>query len=444
MQNSFIDMHIKSRETWGSYLGFLLTTIGSAVGIGSIWRFPYMTSMNGGGTFLIVYIIVIFTFGLAFMVLELSVGIRYRTSIVSTLASIRDRFRFIGLFMVSIVVAILSYYMVVLGWILSYLGMSVTGSYMDFNTFIDTWYPVAAFFAVAAINYTVVRSGIRKGVERFNKYAMLTLFALLIPLTLIGLSMDDGKAVDFYLKPDNDRMLEPNVWAAALGQAFFSLSIGMGVLVTYGSYLQGNNRRSVLSTSLAIISSVLAVAFLSGLMVFSMVLANGFDLEEIQGATLVFVAMPRIMQGSEYSIMGMMFFLLLFLAGITSSISMLQIPVSALEDTFNVSKSKAVLMITLVASILGIPSALSYSPMRLSISDVPFLDTFDWMFGTIALAVSAALMAIVFSWFVEKDKIMEQVNMNLRIRIPSVTLYIVRIFLPIMIIATLVKILFFN
>jgi len=432
----------KARESWGSYLGFLLTTIGSAVGIGSIWRFPYMASINGGGTFLFVYIIVIFTFGLAFMVLELAVGMHYKTSIVSTLARIRHRFKYLGLFMISVVVIILSYYMVVLGWILSYLSMSITGSYMDFNTFIDTWYSLLAFFAVVAINYIVVRSGIKKGVERFNKYAMLTLFALLIPLTLIGLSMDDGNAVDFYLKPDNDRMLEPNVWAAALGQAFFSLSIGMGVLVTYGSYLQDSNRHSLLSTSLVIILSVLTVAFLSGLMVFSMVLANDLPLDEIQGAALVFIAIPKIIQSLEYSyIIGMMFFLLLFLAGVTSSISMLQVPVSALEDAFNVSKGKAVLIITVIASILGIPSALSYTPLRLSISNMPLLDAFDWVFGTIALAVSATLMAIVFSWFIDKDKIMEQVNMNSRIRIPFIMLYIVRVFLPIMIIATLVKIL---
>jgi NSS family neurotransmitter:Na+ symporter len=133
---------MRVRESWGSYLGFLLTTIGSAVGIGSIWRFPYMASMNGGGTFLFVYIIVIFTFGLAFMVLELAVGMHYKTSIVSTLARIRHRFKYLGLFMISVVVIILSYYMVVLGWILSYLSMSITGSYMDFNTFIDTWYPL--------------------------------------------------------------------------------------------------------------------------------------------------------------------------------------------------------------------------------------------------------------------------------------------------------------
>ncbi len=433
---------MRVRESWGSYLGFLLTTIGSAVGIGSIWRFPYMASMNGGGTFLFVYIIVIFTFGLAFMVLELAVGMHYKTSIVSTLARIRHRFKYLGLFMISVVVIILSYYMVVLGWILSYLSMSITGSYMDFNTFIDTWYPILAFFAVVAINYTVVRSGIRKGVERFNKYAMLTLFALLIPLTLIGLSMDNGKVVDFYLKPDNDMMLEPNVWAAALGQAFFSLSIGMGVLVTYGSYLQDSKRHSLLSTSLLIILSVLTVAFLSGLMVFSMVLANNLPLDEMQGAALVFIAIPKIIQSIEYSyIIGVMFFLLLFLAGVTSSISMLQVPVSALEDAFNVSKGKATLIITAIASILGIPSALSYSPIRLSIFEVQFLDAFDWVFGTLALAVSATLMAIVFSWFIDKYKIMEQVNMNSRIRIPFIMLYIVRVFLPIMIIATLVKIL---
>ncbi len=138
-----------------------------------------------------------------------------------------------------------------------------------------------------------------------------------------------------------------------------------------------------------------------------------------------------------------MFFLLLLLAGITSSISMLQIPVSA-EDAFNISKDKAVLIITIIASILGIPSALSYSPLRLSISNIPFLDVFDWVFGTIALAASATLMAVVLSWLIEGKRIVEQVNMNSRIKVPIVMVYIVRIFLPVMIVATLVKILFFN
>ncbi|MEM1961200.1 MAG: sodium-dependent transporter [Candidatus Nitrosocaldus sp.] len=432
----------REREAWGSYTGFILTTIGSAVGIGSIWRFPYMVSSNGGASFLLVYIIVLFTFGLAFMVLEFALGMRYRTSIVSALSMIRYRFRFIGLFMIGVTVAILSYYMVVLGWILAYFAMSILNSYQGFEEFIDTWYPLASYLAVVAINYTIVRSGLRAGVERFNRYGVIMLFAMLIPLALIGLSMDrDGLGLSYYTRPDSNRLLDPNVWSSAIGQAFFSLSIGLGVLVTYASYVR-EQKQSIVATSLIIVGSVLVVAFLSGLMVFTMVFANGLD---AQGTALVFIAMPKIIAGMEYGYMlGITFFLLLLIAGITSSISMLQIPVSALEDTFKFSKARATTLITMLSLALGIPSALSYSPVHLSIYSMPVLDAFDWIFGTIALAVSATLMAVTVAWFINRDEIMEQVNMNSRIRIPSRMLDLVRILLPAMIIATLLKILAFS
>lgn len=430
------------RETWGSYTGFMLTAIGSAVGIGSIWRFPYMVSSNGGASFLIVYIFVLFTFGLAFMVLELVLGMRYRTSIVSALSRIRPRFRFIGLFMVSVCIAILSYYMVVLGWILAYFVMSMLNTYHGFEEFTDTWYPLASYLAVVAVNYAIVRSGLRSGVERFNRYGVILLFAMLIPLALIGLSMDDdGIGLRYYIEPDYERLLDPHVWSSAIGQAFFSLSIGLGVLVTYASYIR-EQKRSVVATSLIIICSVLTVAFLSGLMVFTMVFANG--LEEVQGAALVFIAMPKIISSIEHGyIVGMMFFLLLLIAGITSSISMLQIPVSALEDTFRFSKAKAAMLATLLSLALGIPSALSYSPLHLSVYSMLVLDVFDWVFGTVALAVSATLMIIAITWFMKRDEIMEQVNINSRVRIHSRLLDVVRILLPAMIVATLLKILVF-
>ncbi len=431
----------RERETWSSYTGFILTAVGSAVGIGSIWRFPYMVSSNGGASFLFVYIIVLFTFGLAFMVLELVLGMRYRTSIVSALSRIRSRFRFIGLFMISVCIAILSYYMVVLGWILAYFAMSILNSYQGFEEFIDTWYPLASYLIVVVVNYAIVKSGLRSGVERFNRYGVILLFAILVCLALVGLSMDrEGLGLRYYTEPDNDRLLDPYVWSSAIGQAFFSLSIGLGVLVTYASYTR-EHRRSVITTSLIVIGSVLTVAFLSGLMVFTMVFANGLD---VQGAALVFMAMPKIVSNIEHGyIVGMMFFLLLLIAGITSSISMLQIPVSALEDTFRFTKGKATMLVTLVSLVLGLPSALSYSPLNLSIFGIPVLDAFDWIFGTIALAISATLMVVAVAWFMCREEVMEQVNMNSRLRIPSRLLDIARILLPSMIIATLLKILVF-
>jgi NSS family neurotransmitter:Na+ symporter len=424
----------QTRERWGSYAGFLFAAIGSAVGIGNIWRFPYLVGTNGGGTFLLTYLLVIFTFGLAFMVLELLIGRYYQTSIVSALAGIRKRFRWVGIFMVAVTFAILSYYMVVLGWILSFFVSYLMGQTLDYDAYFGSLYPLVSFAAIAAVNYAVIRTGVRRGIERLSKYGVLLLIATIIPLAAIGMALPGAQGgLSFYLEPDVLAVSDPGVWATAIGQAFFSLSIGMGVLATYGSYL--GEKRSLLSSSIIIIAVDTAVAFVAGLMVFSFVFSQGMDPAE--GTTLAFQVMPAAFSSIEFGmVIGTLFFLLLLLAGVTSSVSMFQLPVATLQDTLKMSREKAAAVIGVAAFLAGLPSTLSYSSVGLDIAGAPFFDVLDTLIGTYGIAVAAVAFSLVTLWFIDRKKLIEQANMYNRVRIPAWLVTVVKVELPVLIIAT--------
>ncbi|MFQ5941127.1 MAG: sodium-dependent transporter [Nitrososphaerales archaeon] len=423
------------REYWGSYTGFIFAAVGSAVGLGNIWRFPYIVGTNGGSAFLIPYLIIIFSFGLALMIMEFAVGRHYQTSIITSFEKIRKRFRWLGTIMVGVAFAILSYYMVILGWIISYFVLMLSGSSLEFESFTGSWYPVMSFLAVLGINYIVVRTGISKGIERLNRIGVLVIVAIMVPLLILGLSLPGAESgLEFYLKPDFSKVSDPGIWSVAFGQAFFSLSIGTGILLTYGSYLR--EKRSLVSSSLIVIIADFFFAFIAGLMIFSIVFAFGIDPAE--GTSLVFIAMPSIFSHMEFGmIIGASFFLLLLIAGLTTSISIFQLPVASLGDSFGFSRKKSSLIIALLLLAVGLPSALSYSALNLQAFGVPFLDVMDSMFGTFGIAISAAIFVIVVGWFMQKEKIMEQVNLNSPFKIPNWLLIVVKVVAPVLIISTI-------
>jgi NSS family neurotransmitter:Na+ symporter len=428
-------VQVSGREKWGSYSGFIFAAVGSAVGIGNIWRFPYVTGENGGGAFLAIYLVVVFTFGLSFMVLELVLGRYYQTSVISALKSIRKRFAWVGAAMVAVTFAILSYYMAILGWILSYFVMYATGSVMSFDEYSLSWYPLLSFAAIAVVNYLIVRSGVSKGIERVSKYGILLFVAIMIPLTAIGLTLPGAESgIAFYLTPDATAFSDPQVWAAAFGQAFFSLSIGMGVLLTYGSYLA--QKRPAIPSSLIIIGADMVVALIAGLMVFSFVFSQGANPAE--GTTLVFRVMPQVFSVMELgAVIAPLFFVLLLLAGITSSVSMFQLPVSALEDSLGYSRRKAAGIIGIAAFAAGLPSALSYSALDLQVAGMAVLDVVNDAVGNYGLPIAGAAFAIVASWFLDRKLLAEQVNLYSRVRIPTWLVTFARVALPVLVVATI-------
>ncbi len=278
------------REKWSSSTGFILASIGSAVGIGNIWRFPYIVGENGGGAFLIPYFIAVFLFGMPLMMLEFAMGRHFQTSVVPTFSTIGKRFRLAGFFIVLGMGMILSYYLVITGWVLAYSLFFISGISVPFSAFTASYYPLLFFLISGGITFFVVMAGVRHGIERLAKLLIPLLFALLLLLLAFSISLPGAvQGIGFYLTPDFERLSDPLVWTAAFGQAFFSLSVGFGILLTYGSYM----RDEKIAKSAGIITvSDLLVAILAGIMIFPLVFSFGLD--PAAGVQLAFVALPLI------------------------------------------------------------------------------------------------------------------------------------------------------
>jgi len=426
---------MQRREQWGSNVGFILASIGSAVGLGNIWRFPYIVGENGGGAFLIPYVIITIGFGLTFMVLEFAVGRCYQTSILSCLCNISKKFKIPGIVIVCISFAILSYYLVVLGWILSFTVFMITGANMDFDAFTNSWLPLVSFVVVLGFSYGIIRKGIKRGIEKLNKIGVVLLILLLIPLAVFGMLLpnaEDGLA--YYLTPDFSKLVEPSIWSTAFGQVFFSLSIGVGILVTYGSYLRGKN--SLLKSSAIIVVANGMVSFVGGLMIFSIIFSFGMD--PAAGPSLVFQVLPSVFSVMEFgTIIGIAFFVLLLIAGLTSAVSMFQVPVSVLEDSARFTKKKSASIIAILLLIVGSFSALSYSSAKLELFNKPIFDIMDTYFGTYGLSISAMVFIVIITWFMDRKKIIEQVNLHSKIKMPSLVITLVKFIFPTLVIASI-------
>ena len=396
-----------AREEWSSTLGFILASIGSAVGIGNIWRFPYIVGANGGGAFLIPFLIAVCLFGLPLMVLELAIGRSTGTSVVSAFGSIRQRFTAAGLLIVAIVSLILGYYLVIASWVLAYALFFVIGRPVEFGAFTDSYLPLAFFLLSGLAVYVTVRSGVREGIERASRYLIPVLLVIL--LFLVAFSLTEPGAVEgigFYLSPDFSRLTDPAVWIAAFGQAFFSLSVGMGILLTFGSYL----KREALFRNAAIIAGAdILIAVLAGLAIFPLVFTAGLD--PAAGVNLVFITLPTAFTEIRYGmLLGALFFLMLFAAALTSAVSMLEVPVAALMDSYGYPRKRATLLVFAAIMLFGLPSALSYTALNLEVFGMPFLDLADYAFGTIGLIVAGLIVSVVGGWFMNRTRIYEEIG----------------------------------
>lgn len=427
---------MQARERWGSHVGFIFACIGSAVGLGNIWRFPYIVGENGGGAFLVPYVIITVGFGLTFMVIEFAVGRYYQTSVISCLINIGKKFKPAGILVVVVSFAILSYYLVVLGWILSFFILMASGETLDFDSYTNSWYPIFSFIAVLGFNYVIIRRGISRGIEKLNIIGIVLLIILLIPLAIFAMHLPDSDTgLAYYLTPNFSKLSEPSIWSTAFGQVFFSLSLGVGILLTYGSYLSGT--RSLLKSSSIIVASNAMVSFVAGLMIFSLVFSFGMD--PASGASLVFQVLPSIFEEMEFgAIVGTTFFFLLLVVGLTSAVSLFQVPVSALEDTARFTKGKSASIIAVLLLIVGSFSALSYSSANFSVFNMPVFDIMDTYFGTYGLSISAIVFIVVITWFMDRKKILEQVNLNSRVKMPEAVITIVKFVFPSLVIASIV------
>ncbi len=413
------------REKWSSSIGFILASIGSAVGIGNIWRFPYMVGENGGGAFLIPYLIAVFLFGLPLMILEFALGRHFKTSVVSAFSIIGKKFRLAGIFLVFIMGMIVSYYLVITGWVLAYSFFFVFGIPMTFSSFTDSYYPLLFFLIAGVISFIVVRAGVRQGIEKLSTYLIPLLFAMLLMLVIFALSLPGAaRGIEFYLTPDFAKLADPLVWTAAFGQAFFSLGVGTGIMLTYGSYMRDE---SIVKSAGIITVSDLVVAMLGGFVVFPIVFSYGLD--PASGVKLAFVTLPPIFQAMSYgAIIGAAFFLLLFFAAITSAVSMVEVPVATLIDSYGFERKKATSMVTIVILLVGLPSALSYSPLKLALFGTPILDINDFAFGTIGIIAAGLVLTIVGGWYLDHVVISRQIGGKRWMQ--RLFMLIIKIFIP--------------
>lgn len=391
------------RGTWGSGLGFILAATGSAIGLGNIWRFPYVAGENGGAAFVLVYLLCVLFIALPILLAEISLGRKTTLNPVGAIKSLTPS-RFwpaLGYLGVATGVGILSFYAVVAGWTLGYIIRTLLHSTGTFAEFVqDPVSEIGYFILFLALTMVVVLGGVQKGIERWSKVLMPALFLLLLGLIVFALTLEGaGKGVEFYLKPDFSKIHAATI-LAALGQAFFSLSLGMGTMVTYGSYL--SKRENVVTSACAVAISDTLIAVLAGLVIFPALFSVG--MQPAAGPGLVFNVLPKIfemMPGG--TLVGVAFFILLAIAALTSTISLLEVPVAFLVDQKSWPRKKAVWFISIIVFLVGLPSALSQGTVP-ALSSIElfggrsFLDTMNFAFGDLSLSIGGFFLCIFVGW----------------------------------------------
>ena len=367
------------RGSFNSRLGFILAASGSAVGLGNIWKFPFEVSNGGGAAFLLMYLFFCFILCFPVIVSEIAIGRNTKKSAIGAFNEMGKRnWNFIGKMGVLCGILILSFYTIVAGWVLGYVFEMLTGNFAISDKFGDyvnnttnvILYAILFMFLTALI----VSRGVEKGIEKAAKILMPSLIVIIISLIIYALTLPNSiDGIIFYLVPDFSQ-INLTVAGNALGQAFFSLSLGMGMLITYGSYI--NDDTNIISSATLITLTDVGIAFLAGLIVFPFVFSSGIETQG--GPGLIFQVFPQIFQdlgGLTGIIIGSTFFILLSFAAITSTVSLLEVPVSYLVDEYKIERKYSVWIVAFVILLIGIPSALSQGKS-------PFFSEFISYFGS--------------------------------------------------------------
>lgn len=404
------------REHWGSRIGFILAAAGSAVGLGNIWRFPYITGKYGGAAFVLVYLALIFIVGFSVMLAEMAIGRKAQLNAVGSFQKLRGgAWPIVGWMGVLAGFMILSFYGVIGGWTIKYFIWSFTGLMGDaaagkagdvFGAFVTNTPQVVMYQAIfMLITIWVVYKGIGEGIEKYCKILMPALFVILLILIVRSVTLEGaGKGLEFYLKPDFSKLTGESI-AAALGQAFFSLSLGMGCMITYGSYVDKQTTLPGAAIQVCVIDTM--VAILAGLAIFPAVFAFGVDAGA--GPGLTFVTLPSVfakMAGS--SIWSALFFLLLFIAALTSAISLLEVVAAYVIDK-GWARPKAAVIMGLLIFALGVPSAMSLTGAP-KIAGKDFLDAMDFLSSNVLLPLGGVFIALFVGWFWTADARREVTN----------------------------------
>ena len=408
-----------NRSNFTSKIGFILAAAGSAVGLGNIWRFPYLVAQYGGGTFLLCYIILAVTFGFALMTAEIALGRKTRLSAIGAFSALNKKYRFIGVLAALVPILILPYYSVIGGWVIKYFTVFISSQASHaaedayFSEFIaKPGEPIFWFSLFMIFTAVVVLFGVEKGIEKVSRFMMPLLVILTIGVSLYVLTIDGAwEGVKYYILPHmSDFSLKTLL--AAMGQLFYSMSLAMGIMITYGSYMKRSTNLEHSVRQIEIFDT--GIAFFAGLMIVPAVFAfSGGNPDALNaGPGLMFITLPKVFTAMPFgSVLGTAFFILVFFAAVTSSISLMETIVSILMDYFHWERKKTAIIVFIYCLLMGIPSSLGFGiwdfiqPLGMSI-----LDAWDFISNSILMPIVALLTCFFVGFVIKPKTIIDEAN----------------------------------
>ncbi|MBL7075700.1 sodium-dependent transporter [candidate division KSB1 bacterium] len=410
------------REHWGSKFGFVLAAAGSAVGLGNVWKFPFVTGMYGGAAFILVYLLSIILVGMPIMVAEFVLGRRTQKNPVGAYLTLRPTgYWFLaGTLGVASGFVILSYYSVVAGWTIGYIVKAVTGTFSQFHDPAEagrhfeefsggTWIPLGYHALFMGLTVLIVIKGVKEGIEKWCKILMPTLVIILLALVIRGISLPGSKAgLIFLMKPDFSKLTGDAI-LVALGHAFFTLSLGMGAMITYGSYL--SKGANLISAAFAIVILDTLIALVAGVAIFSAVFAMG--LNPAAGPGLVFHVLPAVFTRMPGGFLfGVLFFVLLAIAALTSAVSLMEVVTAYFVDEKGWSRKRATLVFGGAIFLLGVPASLSYGVMEgvTVFLGKTFFDFMDYLSFKYMLPIGGLLVALFIAWVWGPEGLVEEIR----------------------------------
>ena len=448
-------MSANDRANFGSKLVVILASAGSAVGLGNIWRFPSELGSNGGAAFLLVYLLCIMFLGLPVMVSEFLIGRRSQANTATAYQKLApgSKWHYVGLMGVFSAFLILSYYVVVAGWTLEYTVASVTNSFTDgtdytkfFGDFVSNpWKSSLYVVLFMLLTHVVIVRGVTDGIERFSKVMMPLLLFIICILVICAFSMPGAsEGLNFLLKPDFSKVTT-KVVLSAMGQAFFSMSLGMGCLCTYASYFGRDTNLLRTAGSVAAIDTMVAV--MAGIIIFPAVYSvPGLSVDA--GPGLVFVTLPNVFNIAFHNapvlgyVFSVMFYVLLVLAALTSTISLHEVVTAYISERFKLARKTGAYVVTISCTVLGILCSLSFGVLKgFTLFDMGLFDLFDFVSAKFLMPLSGMLIAIFTGWYLERKIVFDEVTNYGSIRMPLFKLYIflLKYFAPIAIMSIFIN-----
>ena len=418
-------MATEKRANFGSKLGVILASAGSAVGLGNIWRFPYETGENGGAAFIIIYLGCVLLMGIPIMVAEFLIGRRSRSNTAGAYQRLAPGtpWKWVGRMGVLAGFLILSYYTVVAGWTLefiyeaatnSFAGKTAEGFIVSFDSFVaNPWRPLIWLIAFMLMTHYIIVKGVEKGIEKSAKIMMPALFILLIILAICSISLPGSSAgINFLFKPDFSQV-NSKAFLSAMGQAFFSLSLGMGCLCTYASYFKNDTPLPKVALNVATIDTL--VAILAGVIIFPAAFSVGIKPDA--GPSLLFITLPNVFQQAFGSIpllaisLSIMFYVLLAVAALTSTISLHEVVTAYLHEEFKMTRKKAACIVTTSCIVLGVFCSLSLGVGKeYTLFGMTLFDLFDYVTAKLMMPIGGFLIAIFTGWYLDKKIVWEEIT----------------------------------